>query len=71
MKTSVEISVFSSSFVLPSGKISPLRNNSNIVSRLIAPDCQAATTACKSALDIPAIPKSEFNFTVTSAFVTP
>ena len=37
----VLISVFSSSFVLPFGKISPLRDNSNIVSRLIAPDCRA------------------------------
>ena len=37
------ISFFSSSFVRPSGNTSPRRNNSVIVSRLMAPACHAAT----------------------------
>src|SRR5882762_6866855 len=49
----------------------PRRNNSNIVSLLIDPARHAATTACKSWLDIPAIPESLFNFNNTSAFVSP
>ena len=39
------INAASSSFVLPSGNTSPRRNKSVIVSRLIAPACQAATIA--------------------------
>jgi len=51
----------SSSSVRPSGNTSPRRNKSNIVSRLIAPACQADTTAVNSSLDIPFVLKSEFN----------